>query len=52
MTLQLHVTSLGMKISTTKTEVLYFSRNPDQYLLQVSELSLKQVKFVKIINMA
>jgi len=32
----------GMKISTTKTEVLHLSRNPDQCSLQVSRVSLRE----------
>ena len=32
-----------MNISTSKTEVLNFSRNPAQRLLQVGGVSLKQV---------
>ena len=32
----------GMKISTAKTEVLHFSRNPDQCVLQVNGATLKQ----------
>jgi len=31
----------GLKIGTTKTEILHLSRNPDQCSLQVSEASLK-----------
>ena len=37
----------GMKISTAKTEVLHFSRNPDQCALQVSGATLKQVEKLK-----
>jgi len=33
-----------MKISTTETEVLHLSRNPDQCSLHVSGTSLKQVE--------
>ena len=33
----------GMKISTAKIEVLHFSRNPDQCVLQVNGATLKQV---------
>jgi len=36
-----------MKISTTKSEVLHLSRNLDQYSLQVSGASLKQVEKLK-----
>ena len=35
--------STEMKISTTKTEVLHLSRNPDQCVLQVNRATLKQV---------
>ena len=34
----------GMKISTAKTEVLHFSKNPDQCLLQVNDATLKHVE--------
>ena len=34
----------GMKISTAKTEVLHFSRNPDQCVLQVNGATLKQIE--------
>jgi len=37
----------GMKISTTKTEVLHLSRNPDQNSLQVNGIPLKQVEKFK-----
>jgi len=37
----------GMKNSTIKTEVLHFSRNPDQCSLQVSGASLKQLEKFK-----
>jgi len=40
----------GMKISTSKTEVLHLSRNLDQCSLQVSGVSLKQVKKFKYPN--
>jgi len=40
----------GMKISSTKTEVLHLSRNPDQYSLQVSGASLKQVEKFKYLG--
>jgi len=33
----------GMKVSTTKTEVLCLSRNPSQRMLQVSGNALQQV---------
>ena len=42
----------GMKISTTKTEVLHLSRNPDQCLLQVNGASLKQVEKLKYLGVA
>ena len=42
----------GMKISTTKTEVLYFSRNPDQCVLQVNIATLKQVEKFKYLGVA
>ena len=37
----------GMKISTSKTEVLHLSRNPVQCFLQVGGVSLKQVEKFK-----
>jgi len=40
----------GMKISTTKTEVLHLSRNPDQCSLHVSGASLKQVEKFKYLG--
>jgi len=40
----------GMKISTTKTEVLHLSRNPDQCSLQVNGASLKQVEKYKYLE--
>ena len=39
-----------MKISTSKTEVLHFSRNPVQCSLQVGGASLKQVKMFKYLG--
>ena len=42
----------GMKISTAKTEVLYFSRNPDQCVLQVNGATLKQVEKFKYLEVA
>ena len=42
----------GMKISTTKTEVLHLSRNPDQYVLQVNGATLKQVEKFKYLGVA
>ena len=38
---------VGMKISTEKTEVLCLSRNPRQYMLQVSGNTLQQVETFK-----
>jgi len=40
----------GMKISTSKTEVLHLSINPDQCSLQVSGVSLKQVEKFKYLG--
>ena len=42
----------GMKISTSKTEVLHLSRKPDQCSLQVSGVSLKQVEKFKYLGVA
>ena len=42
----------GMKISTSKTEVLYLSRNPVQCSLQVGGVSLKQVEKFKYLGIA
>ena len=42
----------GMKISTTKTEVLHLSRNPDQCVLQVNGATLKQIKKLKYFGVA
>ena len=42
----------GMKISTSKTEVLHFSRNPVQSSLQVGSVSLKQEKKFKYLGVA
>ena len=42
----------GMKISTSKTEVLHLSRNPVQCSLQVGEVSLKQVEKFKYLGVA
>ena len=47
MTLQLLATFAGMKISTTKTEVLHLSRNPVQCSMQVGSVLLKQVNKLK-----
>ena len=41
-----------MKISTAKTEVHHFSRNPDQYVLQVKGATLKQVERFKYLGVA
>ena len=41
-----------MKISTAKTEVLYFSKNPDQCVLQVNGSTLKQVEKFKYLGVA
>jgi len=40
----------GMKISTTKAEVLHLSSNPNQCSLQVSGTSLKQVEKFKYLG--
>ena len=40
------------KISTAKTKVLHFSRNPDQCVLQVNGATLKQVEKLKEIGVA
>ena len=42
----------GMKISTSKTEVLHLSRNPLQCFLQVGGVLLKQVGEVKYLGVA
>ena len=42
----------GMKISTTKTEVLHLSRKPDQCSLHVDGVSLKQVEKFKYLGVA
>ena len=42
----------GMKISTSKTEVLHLSRKPDKCSLQVSRVSLKQVEKFKYLGVA
>ena len=41
-----------MKISTTKTEVLHLSRNPDQCVLQVNGATLRQVEKFKYLGVA
>ena len=40
----------GMKISTSKTEVLHLSRNPVQCSLQVGDVPLKQVEKFKYLE--
>ena len=40
----------GMKLSTSKTEVLHLSRNPVQCFLQVGAASLKQVEKFKYLR--
>ena len=42
----------GMKISTSKTEVLHLLRNPAQCSMQVSDVSLKQVEKFKYLEIA
>ena len=42
----------GMKISTAQTEVLHLSRNPDQCVLQVNGVTLKQVEKFKYLGVA
>ena len=42
----------GIKISTTKTEVLHLSRNPDQCVLQVNGATLKQIEKFKYLGVA
>ena len=42
----------GMKISTAKTEVLHFSRNPDQCILLVNGATQKQVRKFKYLWVA
>ena len=42
----------GMKISTAKTEVLHFSRNSGQCVLQVNGATLKQVEKFKHLGVA
>ena len=42
----------GMKISTSKTEVLHLSRNPVQCFLQVGGVSLKHVEKFKYLGIA
>ena len=41
-----------MKISTSKTERLHLSRNPVQCILQVGDVSLKQVEKFKYLGVA
>ena len=40
----------GMKISAAKTDVLHFSRNPDQCVLQVNGATLKHVQKFKYVS--
>ena len=42
----------GTKISTAKTEVLHFSRNPDQFVLHVIGATLKQIEKFKYLGVA
>ena len=42
----------GMKISTAKTEVIHISRNPDQCVLQMNGVTLKQVEKFKYLGVA
>ena len=42
----------GMKIISSKTEILHLSRNPVQCFLQVIGISLKQVKKFKYVGVA
>ena len=42
----------GMKISTAKTKVLHFSRNPDQCVLQVNAATVKQIEKFKYLGVA
>ena len=42
----------GIKISTAKTELLHFSRNPDQCVLQVNGAIVKQVEKFKYLGVA
>ena len=51
MALQLHVTA-GMKMSTSKTDVLHLSRNLVQCSLQVGGVSLKRVEKFKYLGVA
>ena len=44
--------TVGMKISTAKTEVLHLSRNPDQCILQVNGATMKQVEKFKYLGVA
>ena len=41
-----------MKTSTAKTEVIHLSRNPDQCMLQVNRVTLKQVEKFKYLEVA
>ena len=42
----------GMKISAAKTEVFHLSRNPDQSLVQVNGVTLKQAEEFKYLGFA
>ena len=42
----------GMKISTAQTEVFHLSRHPDQCVLQVNGVTLKQVEKFKYLGVA
>ena len=42
--------TVGMKISTAKTEVLHLSRSPDQCMLQANGATLKQVEKFKYLG--
>ena len=44
--------SAGIKISTSKTVILHFSRNPVKYSLQVGGITLKQVDKLKYLGVA
>ena len=41
-----------MKISTLKIEVLHLSRNPDQFVLQVNGVRVKQIEKFKYLGVA
>ena len=44
--------TVGIKMSTAKTEVLHLSRNPDQCVLQVNGATLKQIEKFKYLGVA